>query len=198
MPLHRSYLQSDTQHIFQPNTEDMWVQAGIRKEEIKTSVNYGLSSHQKALKNVPMVLRELPASISKPLATTLQMPDGLDKVSNKWKDLTRHRILQRKVRTEKAIITAYFNRREVSGTHHWRISNPIKIMGLEKKTKQQSHHKFIKMWCQTDAVSLLLSLTGHLSQLVKRKCRKWCRWQSLSLAKLLNQSPHDFFMNKHK
>jgi len=59
------------------------VQAGIRKEEIKTSVNYGLSSHQKALKNVPMVLRELPASISKPLATTLQMPDGLDKVSNK-------------------------------------------------------------------------------------------------------------------
>lgn len=162
MPLHRSYLQSDTQHIFQPNTEDMWVQAGIRKEEIKTSVNYGLSSHQKALKNVPMVLRELPASISKPLATTLQMPDGLDKVSNKWKDLTRHRILQRKVRTEKAIITAYFNRREVSGTHHWRISNPIKIMGLEKKKKptksSQIYQNVMSNWC-----SLSLALSDRTS-----------------------------------
>lgn len=61
----------------------MQVQDEIRKEEIKTSGNYGLSCHQKALKNIPTVLQELPASISKPLATTFQMPNRLDKVSNK-------------------------------------------------------------------------------------------------------------------
>lgn len=47
-------------------------------------------------------------------------------------------------------------------------------------------------------MSLLLSLTGHLSQLIKRKWKKQCRWLSLSLVELLKQSCMTFSWANHR
>jgi len=47
-------------------------------------------------------------------------------------------------------------------------------------------------------MSLSLSLTGRLSQLIKRKWKKQCRWLSLSLVKLLNQSHMTFSWTNHR